>query len=63
MPQACIGDCTQHGRLCELDANHTDDHECVDCPAWQRRLRAQTIADRVAAHRTAELVETTPDID
>jgi hypothetical protein len=60
---ACIGDCTTHGRICERDPDHDGDHECVDCPGQQRSRRQQMIADRIAAHRLAELVETTPDID
>jgi len=63
MPTACIGDCTPHGRLCELDPGHDGDHECVDCPGQQTARRRAAIDARVAAHRAAELVETTPDVD
>lgn len=61
--KACTGDCAQHDRLCELDPGHPGDHECVDCPGQKRRQRAQAIADRVAGHRLAELIEATPDVD
>lgn len=60
---ACVGDCAVHGRLCERDAGHRGGHECHDCPGQQARTRARMIADRVAADRLAELVETTPDAD
>lgn len=61
--KACIGDCAQHGRLCELDPNHPGDHECVDCPEYLRRQRAQMIADRVAAHKAMRDLTIAPDED
>ncbi len=60
---SCIGDCTIHDRLCERDPGHDGDHECYDCPGQMRARRRQMIADRVAAHRVYELIETTPDVD
>jgi hypothetical protein len=61
---ACIEDCATHpDRLCERDPGHDGDHECYDCPGQRKQRRQQAIADRIAAHRVAELVETTPDDD
>lgn len=60
---ACIEDCALHGRLCERDPGHDGNHECAACPGQVTRQRAETIAGRVAAHRRAELIETTPDVD
>lgn len=63
MNSTCIQDCPPHGRMCDLDADHTDDHECVDCPGQQQARWRAAINARVAAHRAAEMVETTPDVD
>lgn len=63
MTEACIEECAQHGLLCERDPGHDGAHECRDCPEEKRRRRKQAIADRVAGHRLAEMVETTPDVD
>lgn len=60
---ACIEDCATHRRLCELDAGHGGDHECPDCPAFKARQRTAQIADRVAAHRIHDLLDTIPDED
>lgn len=63
MSTACIGDCAQHGQLCDLNPGHDGGHECPDCPGRKRTRWRAAIDAHVAAHRAAELVETTPDVD
>jgi hypothetical protein len=65
MPQpACTEFCPTHQWICELDAEHTEDHECQQCPNHLRRQRREQIAARVAGHRVyTDVLETTPDVD
>lgn len=61
---ACIEYCPTHHRICELDADHADDHECQQCPGFLARQRKAQIAERVSAHHIyTDLIETTPDVD